>query len=488
MGNGILAPVPFIADDSGGAAQVAGTARDEDRGTGPRARPVVAVVLAGGVGRRMGAAMPKQLLRVAGRTILEHSVAAFESAPEIDEIVVLMASGHLAEARDIVARGGFRKVTAVVEGGASRTESTWRALAAVGERDCDVLLHDAVRPLVTPEIIRACVAALETCEALEVAIPSSDTIVRVAAGPDGEIVRDVPDRATLRRTQTPQGFRLSVIREAYRRAFADPGFAERQATDDCGVVLRYLPDVPIHVVPGVEHNLKITHPLDMAIAERLFRLAGPALPPPAPDAFAGRTVAVFGEALDVAAELAATLREHGAAVHRFHRADGVRVDDARAVADALATAAKESGRVDHVVYAAFIPDAERLGDAAPETVAEALGAGTLGPANVARATLPFLRESRGHLLFCVPASGGHGSLHAPVRAALAALARTLAREWAEHGVRVNCVDPAGPAEPDPGRLDDAAGTSPISPAAVAETALAVLAANLTGEVIGSRTP
>ncbi|MEV5407947.1 bifunctional cytidylyltransferase/SDR family oxidoreductase [Thermopolyspora sp. NPDC052614] len=456
------------------------------------ARPVVAVVLAGGVGQRMGAGMPKQLLKVAGRTILEHSVAVFESVAEIDEIVVLMAPGHVADARELVARNGFRKVTAIVEGGASRTESTWRALAAIGERECDVLLHDAVRPLVDPAIVRECVAALATCEALEVAIASSDTIVRVDAGPDGEIVRDVPDRSSLRRTQTPQGFRLSVIREAYRRAFADPGFADRPATDDCGVVLRYLPEVPIRVVPGSEHNLKITHPLDMAIAERLFRLAGRAAPPLAGpdavrDAFAGRTVAVFGEGFG----LAGALRRYGAAVHRFRRGDGMRVEDARAVEEALAVAAKESGRVDHVVHAVEVPEVGRLADASPEAVAEVLGAGTLGPANVARAALPYLRESRGHLLFHATAGAPHG-LGATVRAAVVALTEALAEEWAEYGIRVNCLDSgrvADPARPWPGFAPAMPPSSsplsspPPSPEAIAETALAVLASGLTGEII-----
>jgi 2-C-methyl-D-erythritol 4-phosphate cytidylyltransferase len=114
-----------------------------------------------------------------------------------------------------------------------------------------------------------------------VAVPSSDTIV-VA---DGDFVRDIPDRAPLRRVQTPQCFLLSVIREAYERALADPGFASRPATDDCGVVLRYLPDVPIRIVAGSEHNIKVTHPVDVHIAEKLFELTAehsprPAVPPP----------------------------------------------------------------------------------------------------------------------------------------------------------------------------------------------------------------
>ncbi|MEU4513335.1 IspD/TarI family cytidylyltransferase [Nonomuraea wenchangensis] len=236
----------------------------------------VGVLLAGGVGQRVGLALPKQLIEVAGRTILEHSLAVFECAPEIDEIVVLMTPGYTDRVAEIVERGGYRKVTTIVEGGASRPESTWRALQALGTEECDVLLHDAVRPLLEPRIISECVRALRTHKAVNVAIPSSDTVFVAAPAGDGEVVGEMLDRAVLRRSQTPQCFKLSVIREAYERAFADPEFADRPATDDCGVVLRYLPEVPIHLVAGSERNIKVTHPADLRIAELLFKLAAEA--------------------------------------------------------------------------------------------------------------------------------------------------------------------------------------------------------------------
>ena len=98
------------------------------------------------------------------------------------------------------------------------------------------------------------------------AVPASDTIVVVEDG----MMTSMPHRETLRRCQTPQGFRLSVIRQAHELALADPGFADLTATDDCGVVLRYLPDVPVAVVPGSERNIKITYPQDLSVAEVLI--------------------------------------------------------------------------------------------------------------------------------------------------------------------------------------------------------------------------
>jgi ribitol-5-phosphate 2-dehydrogenase (NADP+) / D-ribitol-5-phosphate cytidylyltransferase len=229
----------------------------------------VAVVLAGGGGQRFGGGKPKQLRTLAGRTLLEHSVAAFEQAPGVDEILVVMAAGFTGAARRILRAGGYAKISEVIEGGPARPDSSRRAIAAVGgdATQCNVLLHDAARPLLGQQIIADCLRALDADQAIGVAVPSSDTIVEVRDA----IMTGMPRRETLQRCQTPQGFRLSVIRKAYELADADPHFTAFAATDDCGIVLRYLPDVPIRVVPGSERNIKITYPSDLDVAEALLR-------------------------------------------------------------------------------------------------------------------------------------------------------------------------------------------------------------------------
>ena len=224
----------------------------------------VAVVLAGGSGVRLGGTTPKQLQLLAGRTLLEHCVAAFDTAPGVDEIVVVMPAGLIAEATQILG-GRFGKVSQIIAGGADRPGSTSRAidLLSRGGEDCHVLFHDAARPLVDQRIIADCVADLAECEALGVVVPTADTIVEVADG----MMTSIPPRESLGRCQTPQGFRLSLIRRAYQLAAADRDSGALKATDDCGIVLRYLPDVPVRVVPGSERNLKITYPGDLRIAE-----------------------------------------------------------------------------------------------------------------------------------------------------------------------------------------------------------------------------
>ncbi len=238
---------------------------------------MVAVVLGGGTGQRVGAALPKQLLSLHGRTLIEHCVAAFEQAPGIDEVLVVMARGYIEQVTSLLADGGYGKVTGVIPGGVARPDSTRAALAAIAAgdggdpADCGVLLHDAARPLVDQRIIADCVTALGAHDAAGVAVPASDTIVITAGG----VMASMPRRETLWRCQTPQCFRLPVIARAHELAAADPDFVP---TDDCGVVLRYLPDLNVHIVPGSERNLKITYPHDLAIAEALLQDGAPADP------------------------------------------------------------------------------------------------------------------------------------------------------------------------------------------------------------------
>jgi 2-C-methyl-D-erythritol 4-phosphate cytidylyltransferase len=234
----------------------------------------VAVVLAGGIGQRIGSAVPKQLLEVGGRPILAYAIAAFDGHPGVDEVLVVMACGHVTEATKIISRYGYGKASRVIEGGATRTESTVAALTALaGEPDgTRLLLHDAARPFVTAGVIDRCLAALDSHQAVAVGVATPDTVVVVRDG----LVEAMPPRDSLCRFQTPQCFRIGTLRRAYEAALADPAFT---ATDDCGVVHRYLPDVPIRVVEGDERNLKVTHPLDMVVAEHLAGLAGPGRSP-----------------------------------------------------------------------------------------------------------------------------------------------------------------------------------------------------------------
>lgn len=225
----------------------------------------IAVILAGGSGSRLGADVPKQFLEIDGRTILEYSVAVFDNHPDIDAIVIVSREDYIDKVREIVARRGYRKVEKIISGGKERYQSS---LAAIAEyEDDDVLLfHDAVRPLLSKRIIDDCLAAMEKYNAVDVAFNTTDTIIQVNSD---NCICSIPDRNFLRNGQTPQVFRRRVIAEAYRIALQDSAF---KTTDDCGVVLRYLPNEPVYVVPGEARNMKVTFKEDIAQIQHLMQM------------------------------------------------------------------------------------------------------------------------------------------------------------------------------------------------------------------------
>jgi 2-C-methyl-D-erythritol 4-phosphate cytidylyltransferase len=458
------------------------------------------VILAGGTGERVGLKIPKQLLKIAGKPIIEHTLAVFQHCPEIDEILVLMAPGHVETVERLAAEGGYTKVSRVLEGGATRTQTTWRAITALCETmpEANVLFHDAVRPFVEPRTIRDCIAALEGYQAVDVAIPSADTIIMVDEY-RGDVIKDVPARDRLRRGQTPQAFRLSTIRRAYELALADPGFLSGRvvATDDCTVVLRYMPHVPIAVVAGSEQNMKVTHPVDIFIADKLFQLATNAAPSPhgpeeRADALRGRTMVVLGGGYGIGAEIAAIGRELGANVCAYSRSlTGTHVERPADVAAALASAHASYGQIDYVVNTAGLLRRGSLAEADDTEIMENLRVNYLAPVHIARAAYPYLRQSGGHLLLFTSSSytrgrGGY-SLYSSAKAAVVNLTQALADEWAEHGIRVNCVNPERTATP---MRERAFGAEPpeslLSARTVAHTSIDVLISGFTGHVVDVR--
>lgn len=219
----------------------------------------VAVILAGGVGNRMGTDMPKQFLPLKGKTVLEWSVTAFHGNENVDEICIISHKDYIPKVESIVAQNEWTKVKHVLPGGAERYLSSLAAINAYkGQRDVCLLLHDAARPFVSERIINDVVAALQEHNAVCVAIPSTDTLLETDES--GALVSAIPNRNRYRRVQTPQGFRLETIAQAYEKGLQDPAFA---ATDDCGVVLHYLPSEPIYIVEGEEENRKITYKKDL---------------------------------------------------------------------------------------------------------------------------------------------------------------------------------------------------------------------------------
>ena len=219
------------------------------------------------------------LTPLGGRPLVDHAVAAFAAVPQVEGVLLVAAPA-------LTARDYGPGVT-TLEARGTRAESIARALGTLsaasvagsrpddsaegrggGVGGCNVLIHDADRPLVDARVIGECLAALADSEAVCAAVPASDTMVAVENG----VITGRPPRGRLRRRQYPQGFRLPVIQRGYHLALADPDF--RQA-DDCAVVLRYLPGVPVRLVPGSEQGFPVASQADLGIAETLLRAGVP---------------------------------------------------------------------------------------------------------------------------------------------------------------------------------------------------------------------
>jgi 2-C-methyl-D-erythritol 4-phosphate cytidylyltransferase len=220
----------------------------------------VALIVAAGSGERLGAGRPKALVELAGRPLLQWSIDALRAVPGIAQIVVALPAGTAPPAG----------VTAV-EGGAVRSDSVRRALAAAGEGDT-VLVHDGARPLLTPELAAAVIAALDAdrgADAAIAAVPVTDTIKRLD---EGGAVTETLERGRLWAVQTPQVFR----RPGLERALEVPPEELARATDDAWLIERA--GGRVVVVQASDENLKVTTPLDLQIAELLLagRAAGAA--------------------------------------------------------------------------------------------------------------------------------------------------------------------------------------------------------------------
>ena len=242
----------------------------------------IAVILAGGIGARVGGTLPKQLLPLQdGKSVLEHAVDAFEQSPHIHEICIVMHPDYIMHAEQMLLANAWQKVRHIIPGGKERWESSVQAIRQLGYKErgeeVNLLLHDAARPFVSQDIIARVCEALEEHEAVTVAIPSTDTVYEMA---DGKVAR-IPQRSTIMRAQTPQAFRLELIAEAYAKAFphlfttqlggkegglSSPllgGVGGGFPTDDCGIVHEHMPQVPIYIVEGEEQNKKITFKEDI---------------------------------------------------------------------------------------------------------------------------------------------------------------------------------------------------------------------------------
>lgn len=224
-------------------------------------RRLALIIPAAGSGERLGKKIPKPYLTIGGKTILEHTLRKFGPVPELEEVVVSTSPEYRERTQRILHELFPDKSTRVVQGGAERQDSIRNALNSLSNRVSLVAVHDAVRPFIETSFIRLCIEEADSRGAAIIAVPAKDTIK--VSDPSG-CIQSTPDRKNLWQAQTPQIFRVSVLRKAYEAALEENVLG----TDDASLVERI--GEPVYLIEGNRENFKITYPLDLRLAEWLL--------------------------------------------------------------------------------------------------------------------------------------------------------------------------------------------------------------------------
>ena len=224
------------------------------------------VVTAGGSGTRMGSALPKQFLQLGGRAVLQRTIEQFlEACPDI-KVITVLPEAHVAWWRRYCRERNFNCPQRLVSGGFTRFHSVKNALAYVPD-GAVVAVHDAVRPLLSPALIRAMFERMDTVRGLIPVVPSVDTLAVLDKDPDGTLCDsgEEVDRTRIFGAQTPQMFWSEDLKAAYNQGF------DRTFTDDASVARRY--GVPLSYIAGERNNIKLTTPEDLSLAEAILQLS-----------------------------------------------------------------------------------------------------------------------------------------------------------------------------------------------------------------------
>jgi 2-C-methyl-D-erythritol 4-phosphate cytidylyltransferase len=449
----------------------------------------IAIILAGGSGNRFGLNTPKQFVKLAGKTIIEHTIDAFEQCDLIDEIAIVVKPEYEDRIKEIILANKYEKVKKILQGGEERKDSSLSAIYAYNKEygECNLLFHDAVRPFVSGKIIEDCIKGLKYYNAIDVAIPATDTIIEVK----DSVIKNIPRRSSMMQGQTPQAFKLSVIKKAYDLALNDKNF---NPTDDCSIVKKYLPNENIYVVQGSLQNIKVTYQQDLFIADKIIQLKTMSLQDTHTEDFynnffQNKVLIVFGGGYGIGYSIVKQAKEYGAKVYSFSRSEtNTDVSSRSDVQQALERVYDMEGNIDFIVNTASVLIKEPLNSMSYDRVLEIININYIGAVNVIKESIKYLEKSNGQILNFTSSSYTRGrafySLYSSSKAAIVNLTQALAEELKATGIKINCINPERTQTPmrfknfgyeDPKTLLDVKKVAFVS--------LNTLASNLTGQIV-----
>lgn len=441
----------------------------------------IAIILASGKGERTGFSTPKQFIKIAGKTIIEHTLDTFERVKEIDEIIVVSHADYIKILQNMIIKNNYKKISKILAGGKDRRESSYIGINAITEENAKVLIHDGVRPFVSDDIIKNCLEKLDKYHAVDVAIASPDTIIETN---DDSIIKSIPTRKYFKKGQTPQAFDLKTIKKAHELANKDFDVC---VTDDCGLILKYnLGNV--FVIDGDDFNHKITYPIDVAVADKLFQLKSINLPSKDKNKLKDKIIVVFGASKGIGKAIVQQASEYGAVVYGFSRTNGIDICDISQIKKALDDVAQKEGKIDYIINTAAILKMGLLQYRELDDIYKEININYTGCINIAKLSHDYLKQTKGSLIFFTSSSYTRGralySGYSSTKAAIVNLAQSLSEEWSKDGIKVNVINPERTATPM--RFENF-GKEPqntlLSPGVVAECTLDTILSDYTGQII-----
>ncbi|MCK4621002.1 MAG: 2-C-methyl-D-erythritol 4-phosphate cytidylyltransferase [Desulfuromonadales bacterium] len=446
---------------------------------------VTGIVLASGSGERFQDQQPKQYMKLAGLPVLLHTLKTFQTSSVIDGIIVVCHEDYVEHVWGLASQNSITKVDKVVVGGQTRQESSRIGVEACGDGVDYVLVHDSVRPFLSHKVIEGLVAAVKQHQAVDTVIPSADTLVEVD---NAGFIANIPERSRFRRGQTPQAFSRSLVLDAHRQALED-GIVN--ATDDCQLVMRL--GRPVYCVEGHEQNIKITYPIDLHIADKLFQLNCQAVLSEQDDLsgfFRDKVIVVFGGSAGIGASLAQLMRDFGGQVYigGRHTKPAVDVTEPDSINVFVDDVIRDAGQIDFVINCAGDLIRRDVEFTTLEQWRQLYAVNVEGCFNVAHAVIPhFSRQQSGSLMFLGSSSYTRGragyAAYSSSKAAVVNFCQALAEELAPIGVRVNV---ASPGRVKTGLRERNFGQEPqgslLCPDVVARKIAAALATETTGSV------
>ena len=440
------------------------------------------IILASGTGTRYKSDIPKQFVKIAGKTVLEHTLDIFEKNDLIHRIILVITPDYRQMTEEILLKNNYTKIVKLLNGGETRKESSYIGISSIEEAEANVIIHDCARPFLSDNIIENCVNALQKYDAVDVAIPSADTIIKV----ENNIIKSIPDRKTLMRGQTPQAFKLSVIKKAHELSLNESNF-----TDDCGLVVKHNLG-QVYVVKGEEENIKITYPSDIYMADRLFQIKSTIYPQKQDlTKMNDKVLVVFGGTSGIGEAISQIAEKYGANVFVSSTRTGTDIRDYKKVQQFLESVNNKAGKIDYVVNTAGILKIGKLSDREIEDIRNDIDINYIGSINIAKASIPYLQKTKGGILMFASSSYTRGralySTYSSTKAGIVNLVQALSEELMSDGIRINTINPERTATP---MRFKAFGNEPkeslLEVKQVAEASLKTLLSKLTGQVIDIR--